>query len=170
MLFVSNHDKNAWEGTEYEQFGEALLPSIVLSVVSEGMPLVYNGQEAGSDKRLVFFDKDEIEWREDEQGQLYRELFALKKAHPALWNGAAGGRMVRVPNSAEASVLSFVRAVGDDRVFGAFNFSDEDRTVTLGDGPQVGAWGDAFTGETLELEKGQPYTLPAWGYQVLVGA
>ncbi len=47
--------------------------------------------------------------------------------------------MVRVPNSAESAVLSFVRAVGDDRVFGAFNFSDEDRTVTLGDGPQVGA-------------------------------
>jgi glycosidase len=22
MLFVSNHDKNAWEGTEYEQFGD----------------------------------------------------------------------------------------------------------------------------------------------------
>ncbi len=72
MLFVSNHDKNAWEGTEYEQFGDALVPAIVLSVISEGMPLVYNGQEAGSDKRLVFFDKDEIEWREDEQGELYR--------------------------------------------------------------------------------------------------
>ena len=38
-----------------------------------------------------------------------------------------------------------------------------------------GAWNvvtswDAFTGETLELEQGQEYTLPAWGYQVLVGA
>ena len=169
MTFVSNHDKNAWEGTEYEQFGDALEPAIVLSVVSEGMPLVYNGQEAGSDKRLVFFDKDEIEWREDEQGELYRRLFALKKEHPALWNGAAGGRMVRVPNSAEAAVLSFVRAVGDDRVLGAFNFSAEEQTVVLGEGPQAGSWRDAFTGETVELAVGQSYTLPAWGYQVLVG-
>lgn len=24
MMFVSNHDKNAWEGTEFEQFGDAL--------------------------------------------------------------------------------------------------------------------------------------------------
>ena len=31
MLFVSNHDKNAWEGTEFEQFGEALEAAIVLS-------------------------------------------------------------------------------------------------------------------------------------------
>ena len=42
--------------------------------------------------------------------------------------------------------------------------------MTLGDGPQVGAWRDAFTGEPLELGRGQEYNLPAWGYQVLVGA
>ena len=74
------------------------MPAIVLSVVGEGMPLVYNGQEAGSDKRLEFFDKDVINWRADPQGELYRQLFALKKQHPALWNGASGGRMVRIPN------------------------------------------------------------------------
>jgi hypothetical protein len=51
--FVSNHDKNAWEGTEFEQFGDALEAAIVLSVVGEGMPLIYNGQEAESTKRLI---------------------------------------------------------------------------------------------------------------------
>ena len=35
MMFVSNHDKNAWEGTEFEQFGDALEAAIVLSVVGE---------------------------------------------------------------------------------------------------------------------------------------
>ncbi len=48
MLFVSNHDKNSWEGTEYEQFGDALEAVIALSATSEGMPLLYNGQEAGN--------------------------------------------------------------------------------------------------------------------------
>ena len=52
MLFVSNHDKNSWEGTEYEQFGDALEAVIALSATSEGMPLLYNGQEAGNTKRL----------------------------------------------------------------------------------------------------------------------
>ncbi len=168
MTFVSNHDKNAWEGTEYEQFGDALDAAIVLSVVGEGMPLIYNGQEAGSDRRLVFFDKDEIEWREDPQGELYRTLFALKKAHSALWNGAWGARMVRVPNDDESSVLSFVRAHDDDRVFGAFNFTDTERTVTLGHGPQAGDWVDAFTGEPATLARDGELTLPAWGYRVLV--
>jgi hypothetical protein len=52
MMFVSNHDKNSWEGTEFEQFGDGLEATIVLSVVSEGMPLLYNGQEAGNTRRL----------------------------------------------------------------------------------------------------------------------
>ena len=64
MMFVSNHDKNAWEGTEFEQFGDGLEAAMVLSVISEGMPLVYNGQEAGYDKRLEFFERDPIQWRE----------------------------------------------------------------------------------------------------------
>ena len=64
MLFVTNHDKNAWEGTQYEIFGEAVEAVIALSVTSEGMPLIYNGQEAGEGKRLSFFEKDPIEWQE----------------------------------------------------------------------------------------------------------
>ena len=48
MNFVSNHDKNSADGTEFEQFGEALEAVIVLSVVGEGMPLIYNGQEVGN--------------------------------------------------------------------------------------------------------------------------
>jgi hypothetical protein len=168
MTFVSNHDKNAWEGTEYEQFGDALDAAIVLSVVGEGLPLIYNGQEAGSDRRLLFFDKDEIEWREDAQGELYRKLFALKKQHHALWNGRWGARMVRVPNDQESAVLSFVREHEDDAVFAVFNFSAQQRTVAFGTGPQRGAYVDALTGEVSAAEAVTTMTLPAWGYRVLV--
>ncbi len=63
MTFVSNHDKNAWDGTEFEQFGPGLNAAIVLSCVGEGMPLIYNGQEAGNSKRLKFFEKDPIVWK-----------------------------------------------------------------------------------------------------------
>ncbi len=71
MTFVSNHDKNAWEGTEFERFGDGLEAAIVLSVVSDGMPLIYNGQEAGNDRRLKFFEKDPIAWQEHPRGDLY---------------------------------------------------------------------------------------------------
>lgn len=168
MTFVSNHDKNAWEGTEYEQFGDALHAAIVLSVVGDGMPLVYNGQEAGSDKRLEFFDRDPIEWGEEtEQGELYRRLFALKKAHRALWNGRWGARMVRVPNDQESAVLSFVRAHDDDVVLAVLNLSARERTVGFGEGPHHGTFTDAFSGASQRVDATTSLTLPAWGYRVL---
>ena len=168
MTFVSNHDKNAWEGTEYEQFGDALHASIVLSVVGDGLPLIYNGQEAGSDKRLEFFTKDQIDWREDdEQGELYRRLLALKKRHHALWNGRWGARMVRVPNTDESTVLSFVRAHDDDVVFAVVNFSAEEQVVTFGEGPHHGRYTDAFSEETVSFDSSTSLTMPPWGYRVL---
>ena len=170
MTFVSNHDMNAWEGTEFEQFGDALEAAIVLSVVGEGIPLIYNGQEAGSDKRLLFFDKDVIEWRDHQLGELYRALFALKKAHPALWNGAWGAPMTRIPNSHEDRWLTFVRDHPDgDRVLAAFNFSAAPGSVTLGEGPYAARWRNTFTGETEFLEQGASVSLPAWGCRVFVG-
>lgn len=168
MTFVTNHDINAWEGTEYQRFGDALDAAIVLSVIGTGLPMIYNGQEAGSDKQLAFFSKDPIQWRDDPAETLYRRLFSLKRDHPALWNGAWGARMVRVPNSAEESVLSFVRSRDDDAVVAAFNFSPNKRSITFGDGPHLGTYGDAFTGERVVLDPSSTTTLPPWGYRVLV--
>ena len=168
MTFVSNHDKNAWEGTEYEQFGDALPAAIVLSVVGEGIPLVYNGQEAGSDKRLEFFAKDVITWRTDPQGDLYRQLFALKKQHAALWNGASGGRMVRIANDREAAVLSFFREMDGDLVLAVFNLSPTEVTVGLAEHPLVAPAHDALRGDTVDLTA--PLTLPPWGYRVVTPA
>jgi len=165
MMFVSNHDKNAWEGTEYEQFGPMLDTAIVLSVVSEGIPLIYSGQEAGNDRRLVFFDKDEIAWRDDPQGELYRRLFELKRSHPALHNGAWGAPMTRVPNDHPDRVLSFVRLhESGDAVFGAFNLSGEDIEVTLEAGPGAeGEWLDVWTADPVPYAAGSTLSLPAWG-------
>jgi hypothetical protein len=52
--------------------------------------LIYNGQEAGNCKRLDFFERDPIEWQEHRNGEIYKKLFALKKANTALWNGRWG--------------------------------------------------------------------------------
>jgi 1,4-alpha-glucan branching enzyme len=169
MLFVSNHDKNAWEGTEFEQFGEALEAAIALSVVSEGMPLVYNGQEAGSDRRLPFFEKGVIEWVDHPLGDYYRELLALKKRCSALWNAPWGARMIRVPNSEQASVLSFVRRDATSAVFAVFNLSAQTRAVTFGVGPQPGTYTDALTGALVVVEADTSWELGPWGFRLLVG-
>jgi glycosidase len=168
MLFVSNHDKNAWEGTEFEQFGDGLEATIVLSVLSEGMPLIYNGQEAGNTRRLAFFDSDPIEWKAHPLGDLYRRLFALKKANTALWNAHWGARMIQVPNSAPSKVLSFVRRNDRDKVFAVLNFSAEAQTVTLGDSLYHGQYIDYFSREAVEFSGAAHLDLPPWGYRVFV--
>lgn len=169
MLFVSNHDKNAWEGTEFEQFGDGLEAAMVLSVVSEGVPLLHNGQEAGYDKRLEFFERDPIVWRDHPFGDLYRRLFALKHQSTALWNAPWGARMVRVPNADKARIFSFVRRNDQDTVFAVFNFSPEPVTATFGVGPHHGSYTDFTTGQHVEVTGATAFDLPAWGYRVLVG-
>jgi glycosidase len=168
MTFVSNHDKNAWEGTEFEQFGEALEAAIVLSVVGEGMPLIYSGQEAGNDKRLEFFERDPIHWRDHPMGELYRSLFALKHSNSALWNAHWGARMIDVPNSATHAVFSFVRRNEQDKVFAVFNFSGEPQTVTFSEALCQGDYVDYFTGADVDVDAATTMMMDPWAFRVLV--
>ncbi len=166
MLFVSNHDKNSWEGTQFEAFGEALESAIVLSVVSKGMPLIYNGQEAGNTKRLEFFERDPIEWREHPIGDLYQRLFALKKSNTALWNGRWGADMIQVVNSSPSHVFSFVRANENNRVFAVFNFSDQIQNVSFEGALFTGSYRDFASGAEIELDEKAMLELEPWSYRV----
>lgn len=173
MLFTSNHDKNSWDGTEFEAFGPMLEATTVLSFVSDGIPLIYNGQEAGNERRLAFFERDPITWRDHPNGALYHRLIAFRKSHPALDNGAWGASMVRVVNSAPSKVLSFVRALPardgqpGDKLLGLFNLSGEPQTITLSDGPFAGTYTDMATDRPVSIDAATTITLPAWGWQVL---
>ena len=168
MTFVSNHDKNAWDGTQYEQFGDALEASIVLSVIGEGMPLIHNGQEAGETKRLAFFERDPIEWQEHEIGDLYRELIALKKSKAVLGNGEYGARMIQVPNNAMNKVFSFVRHNTDEKVFVVINFSN--------DSVSTGFYETLFEDDYTDFTTGKPHTFSAhtqltlgpWQYKIFI--
>jgi len=168
MTFVSNHDKNAWEGTMYEQFGDGLEAAIALSVVGEGMPLIYNGQEAGNEKRLEFFEKDPINWKGSEIGDLYKRLFKLMKTNTALWHAKWGATMVKVPNNIETEVFSFVRQNDHDKVFAVFNFSDKEQTVEFIESLYVGKYLDFNTGQNVELYENTTIDLEPWGYKIYV--
>jgi len=168
MTFVSNHDKNAWEGTMWEQFGDGLKAAIVLSVVGEGMPLIYNGQEAGNKKRLEFFEKDPIVWKEHEFGALYKNLFSLMKKNTALWHAKWGTTMIKVPNSSESEVLSFVRQNKKDKVFAVFNFSNKPQKIKFKEALYQGKYTNYFSNESIQLDKKSELNIEPWGYRVFV--
>jgi len=168
LMMVSNHDKNAWEGTEFEMFGDAVPAAMVLSFVGDGIPMIYNGQEAGNPKRLAFFERDPIVWREHPNGELYRRLTALKKQNSALWNGAWGARMVPVANDQPDAVISFVRADASHKVFAAFNFTPRPVEVGFLHDLHAGSYTDWSTGKAVMLARDAVLELPAWGYAVYV--
>jgi glycosidase len=149
-------------------FGDALENAIVLSLISRGLPMIYNGQEAGNPKRLDFFDRDPIEWREHSVGNLYRSTIALKKSNSALWNGGWGAPMIQVFNSVPASVFSFVRANEKDRIFAVFNFSSTTQLVTFEDTLYHGEYREFLTGAQAALDGDFELKMEPWTHRIFV--
>ncbi len=169
LTYTENHDQNAWDGTAFERFGPALNVAIVLSFVGEGMPMIYAGQEAGNERRLKFFERDPIVWRDHPNAALFRALIAFRKRHTALANAPWGATMVPVVNSAPAKVLSFVRAKGADKVFALFNLSSEAQNFGFTDGPYAGRYRDEATAAPMTITTATKLTMAPWSYRVLVG-
>jgi glycosidase len=170
MLYTTNHDKNAWDGTEFEVFGPAVNAVIAFSFVSEGIPLIYNGQEAGNRKRLAFFERDALQWQASPYTALYTKLLAMKKQHSALWNGEWGATMEQVVNDAPKQVFSFVRQNADDKVFAVFNLSAQPVQAGFRDDLHFGRYRDFSTGSTLLVDGGTRFDLAPWTYKILTKA
>ena len=167
LYFTSNHDENSWHGTTQSRFGFRANTFAVLASTFNGMPLIYNGQEAGLDKSLAFFEKDEILWKDHPNFDLYKSLFALKKRNKALWNGDPDNLHQRIQTSSNAHIFAFLREKDNDRVLVAINTSEATRTFTLNGNSYVGSYRNVFTDEAPTLETNQSLTLPAGGYIVL---
>ncbi|RZT05419.1 Glycosidase [Duganella sp. CF402] len=170
MLYTTNHDKNAWDGTEFEIFGPAVDAAIAFSFVSEGIALIYNGQEVGNRKRLAFFERDALQWQASPYTALYTKLLAMKKQHSALWNGEWGATMEQVPNDAPKQVFSFVRQNASDKVFAVFNLSAQPVHAGFRDDLHLGRYRDFATGAVLQVDGGTRFDLAPWSYKILTKA
>lgn len=168
MTFVSNHDKNAWDGTEFEQFGDGLKAAIILSFVGDGMPLIYNGQEAGNTKRLAFFERDPIRWQAHELGDFYHKLIHLKKSTTALANGQWGATMRHIANTCPRDVLSFIRADENGGVLVVLNLSAHEREIQFIRPLQHSTYTDFFSQEVFCYEDKEILHLSPWDYRVWV--
>ncbi|WP_034474203.1 alpha-amylase family glycosyl hydrolase [Aestuariibacter salexigens] len=168
MTYIDNHDANAWEGGMVERYGDGAEAAMVLAIVGEGMPLVYNGQEAGNDKRLAFFEKDPIQWTPHKNEALYTKLFTLLEENSALWHGEHGATMKRVYNSNPDKIFSFVRQNDKDKVLAMFNFTSQPQQAKFTGTLHPGKYTDYLTGESVDVGPDYDTSLPAWSYRILV--
>ncbi len=81
LFFTTNHDENSWNGTEFEKYGVYAKALAVFSFFyPSSVPLIYSGQEIPNQKRLTFFDKDELNWNENlELHEFYKTLISQRK-------------------------------------------------------------------------------------------
>lgn len=128
MYFTSNHDENSWNGTVQERMGEKGQAMWVLGLLMKrSFPLVYSGQEAGLNHRFPFFYKDTVgvDWSlSEEYAGFYSQLYALKDAQSALWNGVYGGDMVLNVDSASNSAMIERSGSDGSKVVGIFAFGE----------------------------------------------
>lgn len=167
MVFTSSHDENSWAGTEFDRMGAGYAPLAVLTFLLDGVPMIYNGQEIGLDRRLEFFERDPIVWPKETHPttKLYQVMTQLRREHPALHTGAP---MRRLDTTDNATFYVVERAVGTKKVVGIFNLTPKDAKADLFDPALAGEWRDAFTGETVKLDALVPLDLKGWRYRVLV--
>ena len=167
MQFITNHDENSWNGTVIERMGENRKGFAVLSYTIPGMPLIYSGMEADMDKRLEFFEKDVIDWKDLPMNEFYRKLNLLKSNHPAMANGAEGGTLEFVDTGSE-KVLAYFRSKDDKHVLTVINFSDEVVDIDLNHESLKGEYFRWFIGAPAKLQGVLKGNLKANSYLLLV--
>ncbi|NLG82770.1 MAG: alpha-amylase [Bacilli bacterium] len=166
MLFTSNHDENSWNGTEFERMGEAYEAMSVLTFTLPGVPMIYSGQEAGLNKRLEFFSKDEIDWSNLLYENHYKQLISLKKQNKALYTGKYGGDIAFFDTS--KNVLAFKRQKNDNIVIVVMNLSSSPINETINFGDNASNYISYFTDELVELQANHSFTLDKWEYKVFI--
>ncbi|GHV15171.1 alpha-amlyase [Bacteroidia bacterium] len=165
MNFLTNHDENSWNGTEFERYGKDIEAFAVLTYTLNGMPMIYTGQEVGMKKRLSFFEKDMVpSWTENATTKFYKKLNELKHTNMALIAGQ-GGEFRRYQTSANKELLIFSRTQGGREIMVLLNLSDKNITYASNDALNKGGYTDYFTGAKVN---NIPTSLKAWEYKVLV--
>ncbi|MCP5396044.1 MAG: alpha-amylase [Sphingomonadaceae bacterium] len=170
LTYIANHDSNAWEGTQYENFGPALNAMTALSFTGEGLAMIYNGQEACNAKRLEFFEKDPIDWGQGtdcDYGQLLKDLITFRDANPALHNAPWGATMQKVENDKPQQLFAWVRQKDGNKVLGLFNLSGKPVSAKLADALPDGDYVEFGSGNVVTIKAGDTVELPAWGYRLL---
>ena len=164
MNFLTNHDENSWNGTEFERYGKGVEAFAVLTYTLNGMPMIYTGQEVGLKKRLSFFEKDMVpSWTANATTAFYKKLNELKHTHPALRAGEIGGKLRFYTSSAGKDILIYSREAAGKEIMVMLNLSGKNVTYQSNDALNRDNYVDYFSGKKVDK---LPNTLKAWEYRV----
>jgi glycosidase len=166
MNFITNHDENSWNGSEYSRLGAAVPAMSALYFTLPGIPLIYNGQEVGNTRELEFFEKDQIPNLEvsNETTTFYSKLISLKKKNKALWNTSGSAVTELFHNS--SSVISFYRSTEKNKVITLINASSAPQKVKVDVTEAKGTYIAFTSGKKVKLSSTLTVTLKPWQFEI----
>ncbi len=168
IFFTSNHDENSWNGTEYEKYGNAAKAFAVLTCTFPGMPLIYSGQELPNYKRLNFFDKDLIDWNDEQPllQEFYKTLLNARKSCKAFQQGM---EIFFLPTKYYDQVLVYLLVNDSDKALVILNFTDwQDLQFEISNEQLNGKFKNIFSGNEYSFEDPMPVELQAFEFAVYI--
>jgi glycosidase len=127
MNFTSNHDENTWAGTVFDRYGDGAKTFAALTYFLPGIPLIYNGQEYGLNKRLEFFEKDFIAKKQSDFYEFYSNLNSLKKENNILdIDSEIKFEIIETNNK---NLICYKRTKNNDSMYFVANLSEESQEI-----------------------------------------
>ena len=127
MNFTSNHDENTWAGTVFGRYGDGAKTFAALTYFLPGIPLIYNGQEYGLNKRLEFFEKDFITKKQTDFYEFYSNLNSLKKENNLLdIDSEIKFEIIETNNK---NLICYKRTKNNDSMYFVANLSEESQEI-----------------------------------------
>jgi glycosidase len=127
MNFTSNHDENTWAGTVFDRYGDGAKTFAALTYFLPGIPLIYNGQEYGLNKRLEFFEKDFITKKQTDFYEFYSNLNSLKKENNLLdIDSEIKFEIIETNNK---NLICYKRTKNNDSMYFVANLSEESQEI-----------------------------------------
>ena len=114
MNYLDNHDKNSYEGSIVDRFGDTYQTLLALSFITPGMPLIYTSNEEGYDHEIEFFEKDAVKWEDQPKyAELIKALSKVKTENKAL---ASTGKEIEYLETSNSKLFGFKRTSGGNTV------------------------------------------------------
>lgn len=126
------------------------------------MPLIYSGQENSNEKRLLFFDKDELVWKNPTTlHQFYKTLLHLHTT-----NAIAVGETFFITSNFK-NVIIFFKRYKEEVVLVLLNFSEENKLkINITHDWLKGNFYNVFTGINFHFNNDEQFELQGFEYRV----
>lgn len=161
LRYITNHDVNSSDGPPINVYKgkQGSLAAFVLASTMNGVPLIYNGQEVGTNKTMNIFNADPIDWSTNpDMTAEYKRIIAFRSGSNALKSGA-----LKTYNNTD--IIAFEKTAASDDVLVLVNARNNPVTYTIPANLQNTAWTNGLTGTEVDLSA--TYNFSNYGYLIL---